>query len=279
MEPRNYLANATANPPAKPTGPSNGYPQTATPGVNPATSPGPHWFYKIGEGLRSLISGSGQTPSDDDLAQVLKGIKRFSGGNVTILTATATLTLDQAGLVLADASAGNIILTLPSAADLAALEYKIVRIDGSANTVTLAADGAEAVGGAATLTVFIDGARIVKSDGVNEFHLVTPILHTKFIDIGDWDMDAVGFISLAHGIVSGHTRIRTVQASIRSDAGTAVFDFFNRSSSLTEATNHQIDWNDNFLSLARASSGFFDTTNFDTATGFNRGWITIQYTD
>ena len=77
MEPRNYLANAGANPPAAPAAPSNGYPQTATPGVNQATVPGPYWYYKIGEELRALITAGGITPNDADLGQVIAGLRRL----------------------------------------------------------------------------------------------------------------------------------------------------------------------------------------------------------
>lgn len=75
MEPRNYLANASAIPPAKPAAPSQGYPQTAVPGVNPATTPGPFWYYKIGEELRGIINGAGITPSDADITQLLQALE------------------------------------------------------------------------------------------------------------------------------------------------------------------------------------------------------------
>jgi hypothetical protein len=171
VETRNYESGASATPPSAPTTPSNGYPQEGVPGVTPPTVPGAHWYYKIGEALRAIVAGSGQTPSDADLNQLLKGLKRFAGGNVTTLTATATLTLDQAGLIEVDASAGNITLTLPGAADLASLGYVFARIDGSANTVTIAAEGGEAVGGAASIQLYNGAIRAVHSNGVNEFHL------------------------------------------------------------------------------------------------------------
>ena len=75
MDPRNYLANAGATPPAKPASPSVGYPQSATPGVTPATTPGPFWFYKVGEELRGIIVGAGLTPDDSDLTQVLTALE------------------------------------------------------------------------------------------------------------------------------------------------------------------------------------------------------------
>ena len=75
MEPRNYLANASATPPSKPASPSAGYPQAAVPGVNEATTPGPFWFYKIGEELRGVLTAAGLTPSDDDITQLLTAMQ------------------------------------------------------------------------------------------------------------------------------------------------------------------------------------------------------------
>ncbi len=98
METRNYLANAAGSPPPKPSSPSNGYPQSATPGVNEATTPGPFWFYKVGEELRSLIEDAGLTPSDDDLQQITAAIKgRYVRGDIAT---THKLTLVNGCLAL-----------------------------------------------------------------------------------------------------------------------------------------------------------------------------------
>lgn len=75
METRNYLANAGGTPPEAPASPSNGYPQSAVPGVNEATTLGPHWFYKVGEELRAIITAAGLTPSDASLGQVLAALQ------------------------------------------------------------------------------------------------------------------------------------------------------------------------------------------------------------
>jgi hypothetical protein len=91
MEPRNYLANASATPPAAPGTPSNGYPQSAVPGVNEATVPGPFWFYKIGEEIRNAIIAAGLTPDDDVLTQLSAAITRAASetvkGVIEIVTA------------------------------------------------------------------------------------------------------------------------------------------------------------------------------------------------
>ena len=70
-----------------------------------------------------------------------------------------------------DASGGNVTINLPSAAGLAALRYTFVRIDGSANTVTVNADNTEAVGADSSITLEGGDIRSAISDGVGEFHL------------------------------------------------------------------------------------------------------------
>jgi hypothetical protein len=75
MEPRNYLANAGATPPAAPGTPSNGYPQAGVPGVSDPTTPGPFWFYKFGEEARAIIVLGGLTPDDETLNQVALAIQ------------------------------------------------------------------------------------------------------------------------------------------------------------------------------------------------------------
>ncbi|MES1977316.1 MAG: hypothetical protein V4451_04725 [Pseudomonadota bacterium] len=70
------------------------------------------------------------------------------------VTATAALTIDQCGTLEVSAAAGNVVLTLP-ASGLASDEavYEITRTDVTANTLTLAAAGADTIDGAANITV------------------------------------------------------------------------------------------------------------------------------
>ena len=91
METRNYAANAAGTPPAAPVTPSNGFPTAADPGNGvPATIPGPHWFYKIGESLRNIIIDAGLIPDDTDLNQLLAAIR--SGSPAGILGSFAMTT-------------------------------------------------------------------------------------------------------------------------------------------------------------------------------------------
>lgn len=175
MEPRNYLANASATPPAAPAAPSSGYPQSGVPGVSEATVPGPYWFYKLGEELRTVISASGQTPDDTSLAQLLAGIKSLAGSNIRTVPAVdspATLSVADAGTVIIDASAGNVVINLPPASALKGSRYDFIRLDTSANSVTINADAAapDDIGGQASWPLNVAGTVSLVSYGLSTWY-------------------------------------------------------------------------------------------------------------
>lgn len=90
MDPRSYLAGAVGAPPAVPSSPSIGYPTDGDP-LAPldATSPGAHYFYKLGEELRNIIVAAGLTPSDGNLTQLLTAIHSLIGaGKVSFFART-----------------------------------------------------------------------------------------------------------------------------------------------------------------------------------------------
>lgn len=104
---------------------------------------------------------------------------------------------------------------------------------------------------------------IAVSDGTN-------LIHTKIIDIGDWDMDATASVSIQHGLAV--SKIRSVSVLIRNDS-TVPYDFWlprGQVAGYTVIDSAQIH-------LYRAAApGFFDNMTFN-ATLFNRGWVTIIY--
>lgn len=76
MDNRSLEANASANPPAAPGAPSVGYPKAGNPQTNdPASKPGPYWFYAIGEELRAVIAAGGLVPAANNLTQVRDAIQ------------------------------------------------------------------------------------------------------------------------------------------------------------------------------------------------------------
>lgn len=93
--------------------------------------------------------------------------------NVKTFTATATLTIANAGLVLVDATGGNVMITLPAANSLAALSYKFVRIDTTPNTVTIQRAGTDTISGVTSMQLGTDPLQLV-SDGSSEWRLPVP---------------------------------------------------------------------------------------------------------
>lgn len=104
---------------------------------------------------------------------VITGPRGLAGGEEWAIRAVAVtddIELDDQ-VILADATAGAIILTLPVAADRPNVPQFIKKVDASANTVTVQGDGAETIDGAntAVLTVQYEAISII-SDGT-EWHI------------------------------------------------------------------------------------------------------------
>lgn len=81
MEPRAYQSGAAGTPPPLPATSVVGYPRSATPTLS-ATTPGPYWFYMVGEEMRNAIIAGAIVPSTDDNTQLLQAINniRLTGG-------------------------------------------------------------------------------------------------------------------------------------------------------------------------------------------------------
>jgi hypothetical protein len=99
-------------------------------------------------------------------------------------------------------------------------------------------------------------------------------LKVKVVEIGDWDMDATATINVAHGLT--YAKIRFATASIRNDGDTDVYMLAYTSAA--GSLGGGVSWDNTNIALTRDSGGFFDNVVFD-ATSYNRGWITIWYTE
>lgn len=129
------------------------------------------------EFVHGLIEAAGLTPTAGVQTQIRQALKRIFSGNRTAITASATLTADNAGLVVVNAASGNVVLTLPlnSAANGTPLEYIFIRTDTSTNTVTVqdAGSDTDAPGAATSKLVQISGPLWLAGDGVNTWDVVT----------------------------------------------------------------------------------------------------------
>ncbi len=106
----------------------------------------------------------------------------------------------------------------------------------------------------------------------------THLLQTKVIRIGDWNMNTTLQVLINHGL-SDHTKIRMIDAIIRNDEGSIhvpLVGSHNIGDTTTYLGGFIYNTTATTVSLRRISSGFFDSTDYDS-TSYNRGWITIQY--
>jgi hypothetical protein len=134
-----YPITVNGIPTFQPANPSGGIPQ--------GTQITPAWLADVQGELLNVAQSTGIAPAVSTPTQVLQGIKRVAGGNVTTVTSSTTLTPDEAGLVLVNASSGNIVLTLPAAASASGipLYFNVIRTDATANTVSYATAGSDLV--------------------------------------------------------------------------------------------------------------------------------------
>jgi|TARA_A100001518_G_scaffold2910_1_gene2904 hypothetical protein len=129
------------------------------------------------------LANAGEVRSADPTRAVTGDALKKSGllgGAVTTVTGVSTgtahtLTAAEAGLVLVDAASGTVTLNLPAASGNGGLRYDIVRIDSSANTVSVAVDGTDTIDDAASLTVAAADRRELVCDGTSVWRRPEPV--------------------------------------------------------------------------------------------------------
>lgn len=96
------------------------------------------------------------------------------------------------------------------------------------------------------------------------------------INIGDWDMDTDGTVSVVHSLSATEWKtVRDINVMIRNDADVQYFVIDNKLAGGSETPYRYVD-STNFV-LFRDSGGGFDNVNFDS-TSYNRGFISFWYT-
>lgn len=102
------------------------------------------------------------------------------------------------------------------------------------------------------------------------------LLNEKLLNIGDWNMDTTQSVSVAHGLT--FSKIRAVRAMILSDSGATLTDInWGYPAAITSQAGISVDTVN--VNLYRDDANLlFNSTSYDS-TGFNRGYITIWYTD
>jgi hypothetical protein len=97
------------------------------------------------------------------------------GSNLTSVTETQALTAYNSGLVIVNASSGNITITMPAAASESgiSLPFNFMRTDGSSNSVTLVAASGDAFhpGASSSILLSPSTAYALRGDGFNSWWL------------------------------------------------------------------------------------------------------------
>jgi hypothetical protein len=134
--------------------------------------------------LMDLVKAGGQVGIQFDETNpatyklLTKALRAAYGGNVTTLNFAVSplvLTKDHAGLILVDATAGNVSATLPAANVLAQpVKLRFVRVDATSNTATMTCAGADTfVGGALSFTLTGQGDhRSIESDTASKWSTI-----------------------------------------------------------------------------------------------------------
>lgn len=133
------------------------------------------WFNGVQEEKMSVIEGAGVVPAAGVFTQLRQALKRMFGGNFTTVNfanSPFALTADHAGMVLVDATAGNVVINLPAVNVIAQpLQFRFIRVDSTANTATVNRNGVDTfIGGAISFTLNgIGDFRSIFSDSVSKW--------------------------------------------------------------------------------------------------------------
>jgi hypothetical protein len=131
------------------------------------------WFNEVQEEILSVIEGAGIVADGAQLNQLYQAMSRLAGYAIKTVTHAMSpyvVTADDAGLLLLDASAGDVAVTMPAAAGVKGRPFALRRVDSTANAVTIAAAGADTLDGAASAPLCKKGAWVhYRSNGVATF--------------------------------------------------------------------------------------------------------------
>lgn len=131
------------------------------------------WANGVQEEIVAFIESSGLVPSGATLSQMLLSARRLFGGNIKTVTAAMSpyqITADDAGLLRIDATAGAVVLTMPSAAATKMMPFALRRVDATANAVTINRGGADTLDGVTSAPLVGQGQYVLyRSDGVADF--------------------------------------------------------------------------------------------------------------
>jgi hypothetical protein len=220
---------------------------------------------EIGNAGLKIISGSG-TPEASVTGDVGSIYMRTNGATLTALyvKVSGTGNTGWRQIVNADDTSGNVDLGAGTLTATSLISDTISE-EGAANGVTV--DSCLIKDGAAALS-----NTVTDQGGGNA-------LQCKVIEIGDWNMDSTTDVNVAHGLSGGtYQKIRSISVIIRDDNDVGYYPLMSVASEANVVGGGATSFGATNIVLTRDTGGVFDAVGFDS-TSFNRGWITIWYTE
>jgi hypothetical protein len=146
------------------------------------------WLNSVQEEMLRIIERAGITPDEEVTTQLEAALSRTYGGAVTDVSATGSLTADQAGTVFVNATGGNVTVTLPAAnaANGRPQPLSFVRADTSSNTVTIQRAGSDLVEGATSIPLPVGGRMTLRSNGIASWLVESEAAVGRNLDRPGW---------------------------------------------------------------------------------------------
>jgi len=110
---------------------------------------------------------------------------------------------------------------------------------------------------------------IARTDG-------SSLIHTKIVNIGDWNMDTTSFVTIDIGI--NILKIRDISIMIRRDGDSYFSDLIVAPTGIVTGYWYMVNGTPTTVVLNRVAATMYDSVNY-ASTSFNRGWITVTYVE
>jgi hypothetical protein len=147
--------------------------------------------------LDAAVIGSGTSPAEVTSAR--EGIRGETNsvlntrldrmesnlGQITTITTTGSLTVDQRGIILVDTSLGNVTLNLPAIASNSnvVIAYIIKKTTSDSNTVIVTPNGTEKIDGASTFTLSYQNNLVKILNNGSNWSIESNIKNTDIISL------------------------------------------------------------------------------------------------
>ena len=165
------------------------------------------WHTGVQESVLAPALAVGLTPTDADNTQLLQAIETIAGAHRTAIAANATLTAAEAGVIVVNATSGNVAITLPAVASVGfAQSFVFVRTDTTVNSVTVAPAGSDTWldGSSAAIVVAAGMPVVLMGDTISKWiPIIRPRRTVIFTGSGTFTAGPGEYSAFLSGVATG----------------------------------------------------------------------------